>query len=448
MPAKSRRSREDERGGRSADLSASFGDRVAALLPGALLDALSWALDLVKLAFRYAQKPLALLVSLYVTLGGVIVLQNMVTQSLYTSLSPVCRIPGVSWLDLPFCPVVNPAEGSGQEQGQPVEFESLMDVQDQLERVLEKSAYAVSLPMEMKRSEGSIRDLRTLVRYSSLKGKEELELEFDGFIDAIGTATRDLQRFNTHVGSAIDSVISISRWTSRYLDGIEGVGSGDGDGDGDGEGDDGDRPPGGLIGAWTSWLFSPFQPPYFSERRLRDMFVEHTGLVSDKIAGLIVEAEGVLRALGRADDHLGYIHDFVTRTQQAVQNRKDEILWTIWTLVGANNRRLDSLNRQLSLLRQVSAQRSDAVRQVSELVVDLQRIQAALADLKDRCAGPRLVRGRVSVPLSVHIETINRGVERLELARRRIRAIENHRISEALARGRGEDRSIEPAAAT
>ncbi len=59
----------------------------------------------------------------------------------------------------------------------PVEFDGLMDVQDHFEQVLEKSARGVSLPMEMKRSEQSIRDLRTIVRYSNLQSKEELVLE-------------------------------------------------------------------------------------------------------------------------------------------------------------------------------------------------------------------------------------------------------------------------------
>jgi hypothetical protein len=45
----------------------------------------------------------------------------------------------------------------------------------------------------------------------------------------------------------------------------------------------------------------------------------------------------------------------------------------------------------------------------------------------------------------VHIETINRGVDRLEAARSRIRAVENDRIREVLARGKEGERLIEQA---
>lgn len=404
----------------------SFGERLGESLPDALFNILAWFFGVVGLAFRYAQKPLAILLGLYFVFGGLIIAQNMVTKSIYSSLSPICRIPGVSYLELPFCPTMGPQERPAQPGDRPVEFDGLMNVQERFEEVLEKSAEGVSLPMEMKRSEASVRDLRTMVRYSSLQSKEELVLEFDGFIDAAKTASNDLQRFNTHVGSAVDSVISINRWTSRYIDGLAAERRGQG-----------------LLERWAGWAFAPFQPPVFSERALLDKYVEHTALVSDRIGDLIVEAQAVLRTLGKAEDHLGIIYDFVTRTQKSVQTRKDEILWTLWTLVGANTRHLHNLNSQLSLLRQVDGQRAGAVQQVSELIVELEKIQAGLGDLRDRVAEPELVRGKIEVPLSVHIETIDKGVERLEMARSRIRAIENERIREVLARGKGEERMIE-----
>ncbi|KAL2178778.1 uncharacterized protein P884DRAFT_258060 [Thermothelomyces heterothallicus CBS 202.75] len=420
-PEKERRAREGEQP------STAPAAGVSTTLPAAIINALSWAFGVLGLALRYAQKPLAVLVSLYITLGGVIVLQNMATKSLYTSLSPICRIPGVSWMDLPFCPDLKPTREDGEGHKQPVEFDKLMDVQGQFERVAEMTAERVSLPMEMKRSEASIRDLRSVVRHSNLINKEELVLEFDGFIDRSQMATSVLQRFNTRVTSTVDWLIMMNRWTARNLEPFDLNG---------GHPDD----HGGLLGAWTSWLFSPFQPTLLSERYLLDRYVEHTALVSDKIAGLILEARSILHTLARAEEHLDNIYSFVTRTQQTVQSRRDDVLWTLWTLVGGNRRRLDSLDGQLTLLKQVDAQRSDAVRQVSELIVELEKIQAGLGDLRERVG---LVRERDEVPLSVHIDSINRGVERLEAARARIQAVEEDRMREVLARGKVEEKLID-----
>lgn len=403
----------------------SVSQRMASDLPHALYNIAAWALGVVGMAFRMAQKPLAVALAIYFTFGGLIIAQNMITQSIYSSLSPICRIPGASYLELPFC-LNGPDMHAGDKP--PVEFDGLMNVQERFEEVLEKSANGVSLPMEMKRSEASIRDLRTLVRYSQLQGKEELVLEFDGFIETAKSASNELQKFNSHVGSAVDSVISINRWTSRYLDGLVADQAGQG-----------------LLSDFTTWIFSPFQPATFSERNLLDKYVEHTALVGDKIADLIIEAQAVLKTLNQAENHLGIIYEFVTRTQETVQSRKDDVLWTIWTLVGANYRRISKLNSQLSLLGRVNSQRSDAVRQVSELLVELEKIQAGLEDLRERVAAPEVAAISPSgpLPLSYHIETIDRGVERLEHARSRIRAIENDRIHEVLARGKIEERLID-----
>ncbi|KAJ9151996.1 Alpha beta hydrolase fold-5 protein [Pleurostoma richardsiae] len=419
--------------GPGTDESPGVAERLARSLPGAVFDILGWFFGVVGLALRYAQKPLAICLAIYLCFGGLIIAQNMATKSLYASLSPVCRIPGASFLDLPFCPKMPGVPKGDEPTEKPVEFAGLMDVQDKFEEVLEKSANGVSLPMEMKRSEAAIRDLRTLVRHSALQGRDELVLEFDGYVDTAKTASNGLQRFNTHVGSAVDSVISINRWTSRYLDGLVAA----------------EEQAHGWLEDFTSWVFAPFQPAVFSEHNLRDKYIEHTALVSDKIGGLILEAQAVLLSLEKAEGHLGLIYEFVTRAEKSVQADKHEILWTLWTLVGRNSRQLRSLDGQLSLLARVNAQRTDAVAQVSELIVELEKIQAGLDDLRERVAEPGLMRGVSGpggdMPLSVHIETINRGVERLEQARSRIRAIEDDRIRQVLARGREEERLIDSA---
>lgn len=415
---------------------------VLAALPATIYRLFVWAGEVVAIAMAYAKYPLGALLAVYLVLGGLIVAQNVATRSVYAAVSPVCRVPGVSLLGLPFCPPAAGPAGSplpgGNATGRPVEFDDLMGVQSKFERVLEKSADGVSLPFEMKRSEAAVRDLRSLVRHSDIQAKHELVLEFDGYVDMARRAASDLQRFNTHVGSAVDAVISINRWTSRYIDSLAP--------------DAVDGPPSKLA-EWAAWLFAPFQPAVdrpFSERAILDKYIEHTALVSDRISALILEAQAILRLLTRAEDHLGLIYDITSRTSASVSSRREEILWNIWTLVGANSARLHNLAQQLALLRQVDAQRSSAVEQVSALVLELEAIQAGLGDLRDRVSEPELVgaasRGGAHIPLSVHIETIDRGVERLQGARARIRAAEDERVRDVVARGgmrSDEDRLID-----
>lgn len=401
-------------------------ERFSSSVPVALFETAAWCISILGMALRYAKWPLAVVLSIYLTIGAGMVARTMIKDSISTSLSPICRIPGASMLDLPFCHDLPPIPG--QNRANPVEFDELMNVQAEFEKVLETSASGVSLPMEMKRSEAAVRDLRTIIKFEKeLPARDELLYEFDGYIDSMRDISSDLLTFNTHVGSAVDSVISINRWTSRYIDSISAAKAAHDS----------------SLTRWSDWLFSPFQAAVFDERMLLDKYVEHTALVSDKIGNLIIEAQAVLRLLTQAENHLDLINEHVVRSGNEVKEKKSEVFWDLWTLVGANNRRLHNLKSQLGLLRLVESQRTLAVTQLVGLVHDLGDIQTKLSDLRERVAAPELLADHSSIPLSVHIETINAGVERLESARSRIRAEENDRIQQALARARGEDNLID-----
>ena len=130
---------------------------------------MSWFLDVLTGALKVLKKPLSYFLAVWLLFGIAVIVRNLVTNSIYASMSPLCRIPGASLLSLPFCPVhrVDTSHGSPP----PVEFNDLMAVQSKFEEVLEESAGGVSLPLDMKRGEASIRDLRQLVRYSQLHSK-------------------------------------------------------------------------------------------------------------------------------------------------------------------------------------------------------------------------------------------------------------------------------------
>jgi hypothetical protein len=130
---------------------------------------LSWLLEVLGGALGVLKKPLSYALAVWLLFGLLVLVRNLLTTSIYASLSPVCRIPGASLLNLPFCPVYRVDTTHGPPPS--VEFDQLMTVQSKFEEVLEESAGGVSLPLDMKRGEASIRDLRQLVRYSQLHSK-------------------------------------------------------------------------------------------------------------------------------------------------------------------------------------------------------------------------------------------------------------------------------------
>jgi hypothetical protein len=130
---------------------------------------LTFSMEIFGKALHILKTPISFLLAFWLLMGILVIARNLITNSIYSSLSPICRLPGSSLLQLPFCPSGGYDPGSGPAPS--VEFDQLMTVQGKFEEVLEESAGGVSLPMDMKRGEASIRDLRQLVKYSNLHSK-------------------------------------------------------------------------------------------------------------------------------------------------------------------------------------------------------------------------------------------------------------------------------------
>ncbi|KAL8859212.1 MAG: hypothetical protein Q9178_004315 [Gyalolechia marmorata] len=366
---------------------------------------------------------LSICLAVYLILGLLILLRNLLTSSVYSALSPICRIPGTSLLKLPMChsTVSQHQYRAGEEP--PVEFDQLVKVQTNFEAILEESAGGVTLPLDMKRSETSLRDLRTILRYSNLPSKTELVFEFDGFIDTAAIATNDLQKFNSHVGRAVDNILATARWTKRVLDGVAL--------------EQGSR--GSISAFFNDRLLAPFQPIRFTEATILQQYTEHTRIVESEINRLIDEAQALLGVLRNLDDRLDVIHGIAVRDDLHAQGSKEETMSHLWTMLGGNRKALGKYDSQLKLLSQVNLYRQTAIAHVAGTMLKLQAMGAELAELRERVGTVELVGEVVGVPLSVHIESIEMGVERLEQRRNWARGVENEQMRKALGKDSSRD---------
>ena len=378
---------------------------------------LSWFFDVVGGAFVALKTPLSYFIAAYLFVGALILLRNLFTNSLAAALSPLCRLPGSSTL-VPLCRTAMSTTYSAPDT--PVQFDELMEVQSKFEDILSASAGGVSLPLDMKRGENSIRDLRTVVRHSSLHSKNELVLEFDGFIQTARIASSDLQRFNSHVGRGVDNVLATARWTKRVLDGIAMHAASQG----------------ALASFVHEKLLAPFQPVVrFTEDALLDQYIQHTRTVEGEIERLVLEAQSVLQVLTNLEDRLDVIHNIATREDVRAQTSRQEVLSELWTLLGGNRQRVGKLDGQLHLLRQVNTYRQTAFAHVSGTMLRLQAMGAELEELRERVGGVELLGGKMGVPLRVHIENIEMGVERLEEGRLRAKEVEGQTMRRAVEEG-------------
>ncbi|KAI1821147.1 hypothetical protein F4861DRAFT_485636 [Xylaria intraflava] len=416
------RARAEGRGSNDGAQRRSLLERFTTSAPEMIFDSLAWVLSVIGMAFRMLRGLAALVLALYVV--GVIatISRNRIAHFTSSALRPICRFPGVSHLDLPFC-TDDPGPAGPKATSQPIEFSELMNVQSLIEMVAEDSASKVSLPLEMKQTEASVRDLRTMVKYSELPVRDELVYEFDGYIEAVRRASRDLQSFNTQVESVVDSLISINRWTSRNLDTISANQN--------------------FLSQGFNWLLAPFQPGIYDEGAILDKYIEHIALVSDEIEKLILRAEATLSHLYRAENHVHSLQDHAVRGKIMVNEQRNEVFWDLWTLVGANTRRLHNLKGQLSLLRQVEGQRHAATAQLTTALNNLDEMESKLSDLRDRVARPALLADVSAIPLRVHIDTIGAALDRLVSVNSRFRAEAAERWKRALNWPKNDDHLID-----
>ena len=387
---------------------------------------LLWIYEVSGGALQTLKTPISFLVAVWLLFGMMVFLRNLFFSSIYSALSPVCRIPGTQFLNLPMCQSPVTAQYSGEEPP-PVRFDKLMTIQNNFEAVLQESAGGVSLPLDMKRGETSIRDLRQIVRFSQLHSKNELVLEFDGFVELARIASYDLQKFNSHVGRGVDNILSTGRWTKRVLDGIA----------------ERDASRGAVSSFFNDKLLAPFQPVRFTESALLDQYIQHTRVVEDEINRLVSEAQALLMVLQNLEDRLDVIHGIAVRDNMHVQGSRAEILSQLWTMLGGNRSKLGKFESQLRLLGQVDMYRQNAIAHVSGTMLKLQGMGTELEELRERVGGVELLGGKGAVPLSVHIENIELGVERLERGRRGAKELENEQLRKSLDRGKDGTKAIE-----
>ncbi|KAF2862004.1 hypothetical protein K470DRAFT_263139 [Piedraia hortae CBS 480.64] len=353
----------------------------------AIQPVITYLLDVLGLALHYAKPVLGYAILLYLLITGFAFAAGFLTKSVNTALAPICHFPGVSHLHLPFCPQT-------LRHG-PAEFDKLVETQTQFEDILASTQVGATLPMDMKRSEAGIRDLKHVVQYSILPSRNELVFEFTAFIDTARQASHDLGTFNSRIGRAVDHIVSTSKWTLSVIDDYKTK-----------------QLSRGAVARWSDSI-NPFAPA--TESTILDQYLRHTSAVEDQITSLITEAQALLGMLDHLDSRLDDIANIATRDGVRVKESKEELFALLWTKLGGNRSQKAKFAEQIDLLNQVGAYKRLAWAHITTTIVKLQAMRDGLEDLRERVAMPEVLGDKV--PLEVHIEHVTRGIERLERQR-------------------------------
>ena len=364
-----------------------------------LTTTLSWIFEVLLGSLQVIKTPLTYALGLYLLFGMLIIASNAVTSRLSAALTPVCRLPGSTYLFPTLCE--SPIKfGFDSDTAVEPEFDNLMQVQQKFEDLLHQSVDYYAVPAFMKHSQSAMRDVREVVRYSTLKSKNELMLEFDAFINAASQASWDLETFNSHIGRTVDRIMLTAQWTQRTLDQISSPNA-----------------TRGLIGKAVDALMAPFQPVKYTEDTVLDLYIKHSDEVQQEIGDLLTEAQAVFSLLRSLEDTIDAIHGVTARDTYYTNLGRDEVLAELWSRLGGNRKQKAMFNSQLKVLKQISTYGQAAYTNIGGAILKLQTMSAEIDQLKERLMSVEPDSGKPNIPLSVHLENIRLGVERLEEAR-------------------------------
>jgi signal transduction histidine kinase len=233
--------------------------------------------------------------------------------------------------------------------------------------------------------------------------RQELVPEIGGHIEALTKAARRTMVFNVHLDHAMDTILSTTRWTLRVLGDLAAAETSKG-----------------ALATTVDRLRAAVGLRPAGDAALLRQYVRHMDAVAAELDRAILEAQELLLLLEHMQIQLDDIHSLVRRDTGDTAAAYGALMTTsLWTWLGLRNReRVADVRQRLALLAQLGRHRKAAMQHVSRTLLRLAEIRTRLAELRER-AGTRELEGDLTdMPLRLHMEVMQSGLQRLEASRR------------------------------
>ncbi|KAJ3714094.1 hypothetical protein C8R42DRAFT_683063 [Lentinula raphanica] len=377
------------------------------------------AVDLIKFTIRYIvdvigggihllRFPLSVLLFLILFMF----IMGRISSMIKTALQPLCIVPGISSSAL--CRNNDiPRSGNKGAPASPrwADYPGLMKAESlTFEKLLDDSVGGSGLSLDIKKAEMATADLATLVKFSKLTSKELIAESLLEFVQDARRTGRGLQRLGSKVGGAVDQIIAVNDYAANSIAAAQA------------------SPP--------SILYSiiPFYSTTTTEEIVLHTFVNAMGVLSSTIGRLIVEAEVQLSNLERMEERLSVLRELVAREDSSVSSAKSELLSDMWSriraMVGADKQVLKGYDDRLKLLKDLGEYRKQALAHVVSALQALRALSDDMEDMRERVSGPELA--GFHIPVEVHLNSINLGLQRMKESRVKARQKEEETIKRVL----------------
>ena len=371
-----------------------------------------YAIDVFSRAIHFLRYPLSALLGVW--LFGFIIMR--LSPTLRSAFAPLCIIPGISSSSI--CRW-DPQTPAGQRTVQWADYPHLVETQSKtFEQLMEKSVGNSALSLEIKKTEVATRDLVTLVQISNLKAKNSLATSLIEFLDDAKKTGRRLHKLTSKVGGAVDryvrqicsfntclimsSIMAVNDYALRSIESARK-----------------NEPSAWSLSSLAVWR----PPPKRTDDIVRETFEEAMNTLSTNMERLILEAEANLQNLDDLEARLESLHELVSREDLSMSSAKSELLAELWTKLGGNRKQLRNFESHLALLNDLGSYRKQALAHVVGALQTLRAMSEDMEDMRERVAAPELMGS--SVPVEVHMKSIEMGLERLREGRLRAKRLDD-----------------------
>lgn len=153
-------------------------------------------------------------------------------------------------------------------------------------------------------------------------------------------------------------------------------------------------------------------------------FTESMDFLDNTMERLILESHTQMKHLVDLEAHLDLLSELVSREDVDISAGRDEVLTSLWTVLGGNRALVRKYERGLALLSALSGYRKAALMHVISALQTLQELRGDLEVLRQSVASPALLGS--SIPVEVQIESIQSGLLRLRESGARAKVSERH----------------------
>ncbi|KAF8308189.1 hypothetical protein DL93DRAFT_1945353 [Clavulina sp. PMI_390] len=327
-----------------------------------------------------------------------------------SALSPICATPILPNI-LPFCAHY---QGIKLAEAPLADFQQLIAIQSGLQTVVEKQG-DLSLSHTIRKSEVAVRDLTARIRFSQLDSKDALVGQLESFSAGAQDAAEGLESLASRVGGSLDIIISMDEFALKRLERIERDGI-----------------------AFGSQMFNMMALRSTESMRLRQRqelassFERALAFTGKQLKQLVSDATVVLNVLRRLDKIQNTVHEIITEENNTIKNEGEELLAQLWTILGGNRAEVALFKENRDLLAKLFRFHNAARDQVVNTIGQLRMLSGALSELRDRVALPVDHGADGLIPFEVHLESLRRGVEKLEVFRIQTNDRENQQLRHML----------------